>query len=441
MQDFTRKNIESVRNNIDELIKLDNKYHIGAVGRRYINEIQGILTNYEYGLTLITDDMYNALSLLFPIDTYTFNYFSDCDIDPLHYLPSILYKTLMSISSPSDSIELGAFKIKLLYVIEAILGYACDYATRRALRNNPIPRYIDVPVLIDRLLNFKDKDIHIKNSQNGLLRINKLYDAASLVTIISDYNDIYLNIINNIRRISPIIPIVVKYINNLLIPDWAASDYYSEKYSYYVTGNNDYPGNELYLPRSRVSNGVTSINISHPHSLHRIIFEPRTSFWKNKLAQYYGQSLNKENVLILGHDKPGSSQLDDLLKIKTYLNELGYYGFLLKELEDVSHQSLTGKVAQWGCSSRFCVMVDPGFATGHATEYAILKSLSVPFPYLKPRGKGGTLMTMDARGSGCRFIEYFDYDNSPLEVIGAAISWVEGFLTWKTGQLNLDLKR
>jgi hypothetical protein len=127
-------------------------------------------------------------------------------------------------------------------------------------------------------------------------------------------------------------------------------------------------------------------------------------------------------VIVLGKDDaasvPGLKQLRDLLRSQRY------EATLIKDLAEIPMMSNEEKVRLWAMTSRFCVMLDDAPA-GHIAEYVFLRDQRTILALLRPCGTGSTYMIGDDPLVDLNYVNVFEYDASPLSVMGSAISWAE----------------
>jgi len=137
------------------------------------------------------------------------------------------------------------------------------------------------------------------------------------------------------------------------------------------------------------------------------------------------QISKEKSVIVLG--KYGNHEMNELFQVRDYLRVKGYDAYLIVELAEHPMMSNEEKVRLWTAASRFCVMVDRE-AAGHIAEYQILKDQRTILALLRPKGKGSTYMIGDECLADFNYINLFEFEKSPLEVIDAAIDWVEKFV-------------
>ncbi len=67
-------------------------------------------------------------------------------------------------------------------------------------------------------------------------------------------------------------------------------------------------------------------------------------------------------------------------------------------------------------------------AAGHLAEYQYLKEQRTILALLRPKRKGSTYMIGDEHLVDFNYINLFEFEKSPLEVIDVAIDWAENFV-------------
>jgi hypothetical protein len=103
---------------------------------------------------------------------------------------------------------------------------------------------------------------------------------------------------------------------------------------------------------------------------------------------------NSDSVLVLGKDTgPGLARLK---QIASTLEELGYYGHIIKEQPDKAGESLIQKVMRFALSSKF-VLIENTEPAGHLYEIPhVTKAAECVTVVLQEEGKGATWMFEDA---------------------------------------------
>jgi len=150
----------------------------------------------------------------------------------------------------------------------------------------------------------------------------------------------------------------------------------------------------------------------------------------SKAGDYYQKTKRKQmsilthkekSVIVLG--KYGMPEEKELVIIRDYLISIGYEAYLLKELPESPNMTREQKVKLYSMASRFCVMVDSK-ASGHLVEYPFIKDLPT-FLCILRQGRGSTSM-IDYRDIKMNnYIESFQYEETPMEVIDKAVEWAE----------------
>jgi hypothetical protein len=147
------------------------------------------------------------------------------------------------------------------------------------------------------------------------------------------------------------------------------------------------------------------------------------TFYKNLQGRAKTFALNKETgVIILGKDS--GPELRELLEVRDFLRGRGYDADLIKDLQEIPMMSNEEKVRLWALVSRFCVMIDR-VPTGHIAEYPFLRQQRSILAVLRPRGSGSTYMIGDDHLVDLNFINVFEFEETPLNVLGDVIDWAE----------------
>lgn len=136
---------------------------------------------------------------------------------------------------------------------------------------------------------------------------------------------------------------------------------------------------------------------------------------------------NSDSILILGKDTGESMEL--LKRIQTYLNNKGFYTYIIKEQPDLLGESVMQKVLRYALSSRL-VIIENTEPSGHLYEFPhIVKMAEMPTVVLQQKDKGATWMFEDLyqRMTNIKKIEYTN-DNME-EQVDAGIKWAFDYLT------------
>ena len=135
---------------------------------------------------------------------------------------------------------------------------------------------------------------------------------------------------------------------------------------------------------------------------------------------------NSDSVLILGKDTAEGLTL--LKTIQTYLDDLGFYTYLIKEQPDKIGESVMQKVLRYGLSSKF-VIIENSEPSGHLYELPqITKFAELTTIVLQKKGTGATWMFEDLYPR-LKNIQKFEYDDIDLEKqINDGIEWANSYL-------------
>jgi hypothetical protein len=134
---------------------------------------------------------------------------------------------------------------------------------------------------------------------------------------------------------------------------------------------------------------------------------------------------DSDSVLLLGKDTGDSFKR--LTRIKSELESLGYYVYLLKEQPDKSGESVIQKVLRYALSSKF-ILIENSEPSGHLYEIPhVTKMAECVTALLQEKGKGATWMFEDAYAKS-RNWKKFAYDSRALRtVVREAVEWAEHF--------------
>lgn len=147
-------------------------------------------------------------------------------------------------------------------------------------------------------------------------------------------------------------------------------------------------------------------------------------YYQSTKERISGVLVGKEkSVIVFGKDSD-PEMLRELLRIRDYLIAKDYDAYLLRDLPEHPSMSLEEKAKLWSLASRFCVMIDRE-PSGHLVEYPYIKSVRAILALLRPKGSGSTYMIGDEQVTDINYINIFEFQHSPLEVINDAITWAE----------------
>jgi hypothetical protein len=135
---------------------------------------------------------------------------------------------------------------------------------------------------------------------------------------------------------------------------------------------------------------------------------------------------NSDSILILGKDT--GEGMDLLKRIQSYLSDLGYYTYIIKELPDKIGESVIQKVLRYGLSSRFLI-IENSEPTGHLYEFPhVAKVAELTCVILQREGQGATWMFEDLYHR-MNNIKKFEYTNDNFEgQIQEGINWANSYL-------------
>ncbi len=135
---------------------------------------------------------------------------------------------------------------------------------------------------------------------------------------------------------------------------------------------------------------------------------------------------NSDSVLILGKDT--GPALARLKRIKSKLQDLGYYSYIIKEQPDKAGESVIQKVMRHALSSKF-VLIENTEAAGHLYEIPhVTKAAECVTVVLQEEGKGATWMFEDAYAKHKHWYK-ITYEDRDLEhAVQEAAAWAEKFV-------------
>ncbi|MGO9137275.1 MAG: hypothetical protein ACLP9S_04740 [Syntrophales bacterium] len=132
---------------------------------------------------------------------------------------------------------------------------------------------------------------------------------------------------------------------------------------------------------------------------------------------------NSDSILILGKDTGGS--LNKLKRIQSFIEELGYYAYIIKEQPDKLGESIIQKVLRYALSSKF-IIIENSEPSGHLYEIPhITKMAESVSIILQAENEGATWIFEDAYFKHNHW-KKFSYTDSTLEkVLKESIDWAE----------------
>lgn len=143
------------------------------------------------------------------------------------------------------------------------------------------------------------------------------------------------------------------------------------------------------------------------------------------------ESTKQETVIVLGSYK--APHLDELLTVRDYVRTRKYDGKLIRDFSDLPGMSPPQKAEMWMAAARFSVMVDRD-PSGHLIEYSVSEKQKSVLCLLRKQGQRSTSMIAD-HVEELAFVRIFEFNNSPLEVLDAALDWAEDYVTRRSGNV------
>lgn len=144
-------------------------------------------------------------------------------------------------------------------------------------------------------------------------------------------------------------------------------------------------------------------------------------------------AMKKKTVLILG---PDVKLIDRMRTIKRTVDSLGYAGVLVKDVNDIEHQSVEEKVIMLGSLSRF-IIFENSESSGHIDELKIASANRFVSVIVQERGKGATWMQADYP-IDYAFMRSFEYENESeiRAAVTLAVDWAERKVAERTTLFN-----
>jgi hypothetical protein len=135
---------------------------------------------------------------------------------------------------------------------------------------------------------------------------------------------------------------------------------------------------------------------------------------------------NSDSVLILGKDT--GAALNRLKTIKSKLEELGYYIYIIKEQPDRFGESIVQKVLRYALSSKF-VLIENTEPSGHLYEIPhVAKAAECVTVVLQEEGKGATWMFEDAYAKHNHWHKLTYREGGLEHAVEKAAAWAENFV-------------
>lgn len=140
----------------------------------------------------------------------------------------------------------------------------------------------------------------------------------------------------------------------------------------------------------------------------------------SKLVNHLHSSI-EDLVIVLGPYEEGFK--DDLISVKSELENQGYDAFILEDLPDMKAKSVALNALIFSGLARFCILID-SIPSGHIKEHTLAKHNDIIVARLFSESSSSALMK-DDKILDYPHLEAFEYDNSPLDVVDEAIQWAE----------------
>lgn len=135
--------------------------------------------------------------------------------------------------------------------------------------------------------------------------------------------------------------------------------------------------------------------------------------------------IDMSSILVLGPDS-SSQHIAKLKKIQEAISLLGYNSILVREQEELGHETLEQKLLRLALLTRFAIVED-SIAAGHIDELSLITRSRVTVAVLREHGKAGTWMQSDY---DIDFpVKYFNYSSTIADDLSRAVSksvdWAE----------------
>jgi hypothetical protein len=436
LQSFFDRNQQNLTKICEELKKV-KKEPIGRVGRFLCSRPQELRLKLKNNIPL-TKEEYQSICTKFPIDSYIDNFEPDKELDPFLSLHPRIYNWINQAQTIEES-EVKGCKAKLLGAIEALLGYICDYQLQNLSLSESVPT--DLKTLIEKLSQLaqviKDEKFTeiFKKMKIEIDNMEKAEDAKS-------YAPIYERTRGRLSELMQFVPVIVNIEPSISFtkrkrikasPEWRVDKYRPERKIIWIqtSPETSIEAGKYYLP-PRYRKGIpTCYSVDEKRPIFPVHFEPRWWLWETEIGVTYLKLQKEKAVFVLGkygENEPIEKQkfyLEELTKLRDYLRNKGYSAYLVKEMPEFS-KLIEQKEKLCMLASKFCIWIyrDPSWAI---SEYEYGKELKTVLAILPAKGLLKRLRE-EIKRVPILHMEVFEFDESPLESIDAAVEWAERFL-------------
>jgi 23S rRNA maturation mini-RNase III len=479
VQSTCKEELRRILQNLDTIMREEP---IGKSTRDLCEYTRGLLNPERVAQKgfLITQEEILPIFKLFPLDSIKeadqLDYISDRELEklnPLLSLPDEIYNWIdrtSKISSSIEKMEIEEFKLRLCGAIEAFLGYLADYYFQRfnktetsdifkvkIIKHN-LPELVDLvydiiyphfkqreeiryafvnlKAGVEQLLSSSDVNLYLKaydKIHKSISTLTKIFPV--IVNISAEYSSDELPIIETFPEwllIKPEICLSQKHSIVVATVDWPLKYYRKGREKIFISTPSEvqlYSGRYYLHPDWRKGNRIF-YPVKEDTPLIPVSFKPEWSFWTSKVASIFIMLQRKQTVFVLG--KYGETiqeqefYLKELEDVRDYLRKKGYNAFLVKEMPEFSHL-LNHKEELCMLASRFSIWIyrSPSWAIN---EYRFAREERIPLIILSPKGVADELKRQIKGPPPISWIEVFEFDKSPFEVIDNAIEWIEKLL-------------
>jgi pyrimidine deaminase RibD-like protein/tetratricopeptide (TPR) repeat protein len=293
LSSFAQENEGGLLDACKKLARLGESEPIGNTGRFFVAEARTL--PMKKGIPL--DSQYvNLLCTCFPLESYTDNYQTESEIDPLLSLPQRVFYGLDQVRSPFTKVEVQEFKARLSGCVEALVGYIYDYHTQVLSLTEPaLPS--DLDTLIGKLL--KLGNFHWQERKSLMVSLERLKDAINELQDVEEpdqYGALYEKIRGAIKEITRVTPIGIQ-INSPYpsveqpkgieaLPDWVLNRSRVGREKLFIFASPEIclePGKYYLPPEWRKGNRI-SFFTSERQPLLAIRCQPQWDFWELEAA-------------------------------------------------------------------------------------------------------------------------------------------------------------
>jgi len=290
---FSEEDQQKLHEICKELERVEKLEPVGNVGRFLVAEAKSL--QMRIGMPL-NNDYVDLLCSCFPPDSYADNYQTESEIDPFLSFPERIYNWLDQTRSPSTNAEVKECKAKVLGLLEALLGYICDYHLQSFSSSESIPSP-DLEVFIERLLDLAS--IHWGQRKSLIASIESLKEAVEQLKKVKEselYKHVYEKIHGALKELARITPVTVEIKSATpskeeprgieAFPDWVLHHYRPgrEKIFIFASPETMVSSGKYYLPPEWRKGNRISYPMIEARPLLPVRYQAKWEFWEREAA-------------------------------------------------------------------------------------------------------------------------------------------------------------